>query len=965
VNNLRLAFMLYICYTLVKHIKSFKLNLIPFGNRDIFVQIMFNFKKLHIFKIASATMAAVFILNGAVYAGIYFSEKTSLRVPLTMKEYPGKLKTAMDEVAGHKRSGLKIPLSMLFLSSLPLVMQPVEMPYSYHRLSDSGNYAYHRLFYPENYAVNYKLFEYMDKRFLPEKEKSYTKSEAALTNIIIDVLSDLKRPNSTYDELVPIIMKFFKEINFDKLYEEAISVKKSGKISQHKAFIKKIMELIRERRFGNDDLKYDDIDKLNRIAYLQEPLIASLYEGELYGINGKAEILKNCLGTTDVFIITLRALGFEIEGAITYGHVFSVMPSFAGGKYAIADVGIDKLLFFDKEKFNVLANDFMLLKEGYWKGKNLKEMIEDRDKLFAMDYKNLIGEIYGMSDEQVLTMIYFYFQTMPYGMTSAIYCNLGIIDEHRVNKTLIDKAIEIYPNYGLANYILGEIYKNGGDNEKAKELFTKTIEIDPNYSLSYYELASIYNNEKDFETAMKFCNEGLEKGLHLPYGYYVRGRIFQGMNRNREAIESYEKAIALDHDYMKAYYKLVDFYRTIGDFENEEKTCDRIAKRLPNPSYIYYERAVFYEEKGEYKKAVTLYVKAMSVAKIKDQKVYTGIINCYKKIIDGGNQSLSIRTEYAEICCEYGSAYAEAGAHKEAIQLYDEAISKNKEYARAYYLLGKSYKARKEYDKAIDSYEEAMNRGRNDAFFYFDFAEAYNKRGGEGDQEKAKKIYSDIIKKYPVNSAYARYNIAIIDEKTGDYKNAARLYEELIKGDDHGFYVLAYCGLARIYVKMNDYENAIGKCKKAMKINPYAAEPYFELANIYKNKGELGKAIELYKKAFKINPQLIELSGSNIDKDNKLISKWIYPSIGGSIVFDVGTVMELLEPGIIKPAAGQIGYLNGDKTQPYIMKGSYIVPYEPNKPSLIDKDNKLILEYRNVQEKLDHFLSPNKINSAI
>ena len=69
-----------------------------------------------------------------------------------------------------------------------------------------------------------------------------------------------------------------------------------------------------------------------------------------------------------------------------------------------------------------------------------------------------------------------------------IFKELG---ENQKAKECYEKAIEINPNYVDAHYNLGVIFKELGENQKAKDCYEKAIEINPNYVNAHNNLGNI------------------------------------------------------------------------------------------------------------------------------------------------------------------------------------------------------------------------------------------------------------------------------------------------------------------------------------------------------------------------------------------------------------------------------------------------------------------------------------------
>jgi predicted Zn-dependent protease len=84
-------------------------------------------------------------------------------------------------------------------------------------------------------------------------------------------------------------------------------------------------------------------------------------------------------------------------------------------------------------------------------------------------------------------------------------------------------AIDGYHDYPAAWVLLGQVFYNAGDLDRAQEACTQASKIDPNYVASYLCLAAISSRQLDWDTAQSFSDQALLLSpLKNPYGHYYR-----------------------------------------------------------------------------------------------------------------------------------------------------------------------------------------------------------------------------------------------------------------------------------------------------------------------------------------------------------------------------------------------------------------------------------------------------------
>jgi tetratricopeptide (TPR) repeat protein len=125
----------------------------------------------------------------------------------------------------------------------------------------------------------------------------------------------------------------------------------------------------------------------------------------------------------------------------------------------------------------------------------------------------------------------------------------------------------------------------------------------------------------------------------------------------------------------------------------------------------------------------------------------------------------------------------------------------------------------KHYSQAIELENEAIRMDRS-------FYPAYNVKGialcyaGNDNYSVAMSNIDRALALNP-NYGYARFNKALCEERYGDYKDAIKAYQSALDLKTHDWWVpWAYYGIASIYGRWGDVQNAVTYLKRAIALNP-------------------------------------------------------------------------------------------------------------------------------------------------
>ena len=164
--------------------------------------------------------------------------------------------------------------------------------------------------------------------------------------------------------------------------------------------------------------------------------------------------------------------------------------------------------------------------------------------------------------------------------------------------TLTQRAIETAPDKTGEQYIqLEKAYLSMGDTLAFLNTLKKGRQKYPgNQSLLIDELSYMLakGNSKDAEVLLK---EAIAADPNNPSLYLAAGSTYEKLNKNKEALEAYQKAISIKPDSWEAYYNIGAYYvgegKRLQDLANNEKDSkkyeagsklaeDELKKALPN-----------------------------------------------------------------------------------------------------------------------------------------------------------------------------------------------------------------------------------------------------------------------------------------------------------------------------------------------------------------------------------------------
>ena len=265
--------------------------------------------------------------------------------------------------------------------------------------------------------------------------------------------------------------------------------------------------------------------------------------------------------------------------------------------------------------------------------------------------------------------------------------------------------------------------------KKAIELLNKAIELDPDYTEAYWIRGHIYYDLKRRDRAIQDHDKAIELNPQYGYSYLNRGKDYFFRKQYLKAIQSYNKLIELHPNFILSYINRGDAYVALEQYIKAIESYNKAIELDPKDSHIYECRGGAYSNLKQYIKAIQDYNKAIeldpkSAGTYLDRGKAYYDLNQPIKAIQDYDKAIELAPNYAFAYSYRGNAYHGLKQYIKAIQDYDKAIELTPKYSWLYNFRGNAYYNLNQPIKAIQDYDKAIELDPNDG-------DAYNNRGLE------------------------------------------------------------------------------------------------------------------------------------------------------------------------------------------------------------------------------------------
>ena len=348
-----------------------------------------------------------------------------------------------------------------------------------------------------------------------------------------------------------------------------------------------------------------------------------------------------------------------------------------------------------------------------------------------------------------------------------------------------------------------------GEAEIFPKLDEFTKEIKAGLNLSSEQIASDFDKEVG-----KITTSSPEA-----YKYYSEARKYHLKNDYREAIQLYDKAVALDPEFAMAYRGMAAAYGNLGYVSKSREYIQKAFKlsdRVSDRERYLIQGQLYYQKENTFGQAIEAFNKLLEL--YPDDPMGNGYLgNIYDRLEewDKAIEKFEIRTRIQKDVLgigNLGGLYAAKGLYDKAGQIYEDYLKNIADDARVHSYLGWNY----------------LSQGKCDLAF-----------------SEADKAF--LLDPKSMNSYYLKGDIFHL---SGKFEEAEKEYLKILETGDKSDHLGARWGLAALYLTRGKFDRARDELKlvmgladefkeKSMKLN---AE--FVLAYIDLRLGKFEKALE-------------------------------------------------------------------------------------------------------------------------
>jgi tetratricopeptide (TPR) repeat protein len=149
----------------------------------------------------------------------------------------------------------------------------------------------------------------------------------------------------------------------------------------------------------------------------------------------------------------------------------------------------------------------------------------------------------------------------------------------------LNKAVQLYPQYAAAWYLLGEIHRFQQQPDQAIAEYNQSIKCDPQYVSPYFGLAIIAVNQKRWDDAERLTSQLTHlNGQAYPLAYFYNAAANFNVGKMDAAEQSARKFQSLDagHQVPDVYLLLANILQAKRDYAGAARQLRAYLAQVPN-----------------------------------------------------------------------------------------------------------------------------------------------------------------------------------------------------------------------------------------------------------------------------------------------------------------------------------------------------------------------------------------------
>jgi tetratricopeptide (TPR) repeat protein len=227
----------------------------------------------------------------------------------------------------------------------------------------------------------------------------------------------------------------------------------------------------------------------------------------------------------------------------------------------------------------------------------------------------------------------------------------------------------------------------------------------------YHNLGQAYVKLQRDTDAIQSFQKAIAISPHNPDFQYELGMAYLRERNYPEAIRALKEALRLKPGYPAALYHLGIVYQQEGCYQQAIEVFEQVVEAMADNHHLFELLGKSYLACGRHKDAVKAFQKASELNPTNNDAYYQigyillSKLDKYQHAEEALRKSIQLRPDFADAHFQFGLACIKLNHYKDAIRAFKEVIRLEEDHAQAHYHLGFTYAMIKDFPSAQREYE--------------------------------------------------------------------------------------------------------------------------------------------------------------------------------------------------------------------------------------------------------------------
>ncbi len=278
---------------------------------------------------------------------------------------------------------------------------------------------------------------------------------------------------------------------------------------------------------------------------------------------------------------------------------------------------------------------------------------------------------------------------------------------------LIDKVLQLQPNYPEAWVKRGEALLELQKNDEALKAFDEALKLKLDYARAWYGRSKVLDKMQRHEEALAALNKALEIQPEDATAWYSQGTVLERLQRYEEALESFNRAVQIQPDDALAWYQRGAVLNKLQRYDDALISLGEAVQKKPTYAEAWTQKGEVLGQLQRYEEALASLDKALQLDPNSpyawgERGHILGNLKRYDEALAALDKAVGIKQDDAEAWYNRGIILEQMRRYEEAIGAFDRAAQIKPDYSQAWYRRGAVLEKMRKYDEAIAAYDKAI-----------------------------------------------------------------------------------------------------------------------------------------------------------------------------------------------------------------------------------------------------------------